>query len=526
MSLVDNKLKVFQNFLLEYKSLTNLLGLTDGWIQFRLISYEQMNGSAYSGEDIDRDFWKEWIAYFGDGSDVVTGKENTDHETGFKLFLEYYTSSIQSDELIDIDIAVYNQIINEDYTIFLPQQNLLANYVMQNGELIDKTGGTGQTLFYPILDSDSLITGYSETGDNKAYNQYLFNSDAGTQNAVRLVDVSVNTDFTYDYSVAGADVTSKSGITLSSQISIEIDSGDYVTNVKLDGVLVKTDVTINSWTGTGIVNAYIFGNYITIPEEDIETMTFNGSDVFGAEVNTFLGGNVIAPYCRIAFTEISGAGNDVFDRTDVAIWDATNKVFKDTLLDVSANPRTWNVDQLLRGNEFLSSNNVIGWLLYVKAKNGGCAQIIAYSETSNTENPDRTKILKAIKDEDSDAIDYAIYTNEHSAKLTNATTQNKIGAKVSKILSISSDINLSNTTEAEQGTMDTEGYITLPAGGFYTISGTNNLNELTIDENTISLSTTDILAYADLGSHGNKFKEIKMLYFETTTLQTTLQCSL
>ena len=404
----------------------------------------------------------------------------------------------------------------------LPRSNLVANYVMQDGELIDKVGGEGQVLFYPILDSDSLITGYSETGDNRVYNQYLFNSDSSTQNAVKLVDVSDGTDYTYDYYTTSTETLSnKSDITSSSQISIEIDSGDYVTNVKLDGVLVKADVTIDSWTGIGIVNAYIFGNYITIPTEDIETMTFNGNDVFGAEVNTFLGGNVIAPYCRIAFPEIVDL--DVFDRTNTTIWDATNKVFKDSLLDISANIRTWNVDQLLRGNEFLSSNNVIGWLLFVKTKNGGCEQIITYSETSEA---NRIKTLKAIKDSDSDAIDYAIYTNENSAKLTNSTTQNKVGAKVSKILSISSDIELSNGTEAEQGTMGADGYITLPAGGFYTISGTNNLNELTIDENTISLSTADILAYADLDSHGNKFKEIKMLVFETTTLQTTLQVSL
>ena len=155
----------------------------------------------------------------------------------------------------------------------IPQQNLLADYSMKNGELIDKVGGTGQTLYYPTLDSDSLIIGYSTTGDNLAYNQYLFNSDGSTQNAVRLVDVSVDTVYTYNYYDASTETLDiRSAMTSSSQIVIAIASGDYVTNVKLDGVLVKTDVTIDSWTGTGIVNAYIFGNYITFIEEDIETM--------------------------------------------------------------------------------------------------------------------------------------------------------------------------------------------------------------------------------------------------------------
>jgi len=52
------------------------------------------------------------------------------------------------------------------------------------------------------------------------------------------------------------------------------------------------------------------------------------------------------------------------------------------------------------------------------------------------------------------------------------------------------------------------------------------LNGLTIDETLTPLSIADILAYADLSSASYKFKEIKLLTLQSTTLQTQLQVSL
>ena len=48
----------------------------------------------------------------------------------------------------------FNQVVYGKVSSKLPQQNLIANYVMQNGELVDKVGGAGQELLFPCFKGD------------------------------------------------------------------------------------------------------------------------------------------------------------------------------------------------------------------------------------------------------------------------------------------------------------------------------------------------------------------------------------
>ena len=122
LGIVDASYKALNGIIKEYTDITSDLHIVDAWNKFRLVSYEQMTGNVYFGNDIDRDFWKEWIDFFGT-SGTETGNVIDDHMKGFLDFLTYYSISGWS-TLSDIDKAVWNLIISEAYAIFLPKDNL------------------------------------------------------------------------------------------------------------------------------------------------------------------------------------------------------------------------------------------------------------------------------------------------------------------------------------------------------------------------------------------------------------------
>ena len=122
LGIVDASYKALNGIIKEYTEITDDLNIIDAWNKFRIVSYEQMNGNVYSGNDIDRDFWKEWIDFFGT-SGTETGNVIDDYMKGFLDFLTYYSISGWS-TLTDIDKAVWNLIISEAYAIFLPKDNL------------------------------------------------------------------------------------------------------------------------------------------------------------------------------------------------------------------------------------------------------------------------------------------------------------------------------------------------------------------------------------------------------------------
>ena len=350
----------------------------------------------------------------------------------------------------------------------LPQQNLLANYVMQNGELIDKVGGEGQELLFPCFEGDgssnSISFGQEDLINNSAYSIcvsfvkqepaseeiVIAQSDLGNSSLVkgnffidqkdgniRVVAYDGTSTFVENFAIANGSIVNVvltyDGTTIKIYNNASLLAED---NSTLSGFNSRVNVdfhvgrsghtSVFRYTNTEIWNLKTYKRALTLPEitamltgnppidytmsaplighaygfkSDGKVITgtpsnatcFDGlcnynteegynvapdgnnnlvipqshtdptKDVLGAELVDFLGGNAIAPYCKVDFEQV---GIDIFDRTKTLY----NEIDTTTYEGFDpAHVYRWNATELMRGVEWIKSLQP-DWHIFMKLR--------------------------------------------------------------------------------------------------------------------------------------------------------------
>ena len=168
------------------------------------------------------------------------------------------------------------------------------------------------------------------------------------------------------------------------------------------------------------------------------------------DYSEYLGGNAIPPYFTwIDFPTITG--NDIFK-----LW-TTDGFWKSDILGTiyydSDNVRRLSYEMLL--NNELTWSFMTGYTntkrpliaTQTRATDGAITRIVAYSETTETY---LVKILKALKDTESDANNYLFYVNKNSAKLDGGSNVAIDGEPLRKILCITCERGVVQTIDARR----------------------------------------------------------------------------
>ena len=336
---------------------------------------------------------------------------------------------------------------NDTYLIFgngvepLPMDNIVANYVMQDGVLVDKVGGAGQELLFPCFygtgaEGISNIESFAlSDGKFIEFSMLAESQGAGTEASILRSnslyqklsipnDATLNIEFQNGFSCSFPNITSK---IIDKEVVLKITrSGDDYT-LDIDGIFdqtstadtghddfVITDIAGNitkpfkgklyninlnneyhypltghaygfQSDGTPIIgtpsdstcfeglcnynpeegyNIATSGNNLVIPQSKINPLL----DVEDDTLVDFLGGNAMPPYAVLNTENLTGDHATVIqaimDR-DGAIIDPDNQAF-----GYHGDPlnQYWNISTLLRGSEFLSSLNKIGWQVFTKTR--------------------------------------------------------------------------------------------------------------------------------------------------------------
>ena len=106
-------------------------------------------------------------------SNVIAGTTGLSFQDAIGVIVE--NNGISTQDKLNIYAETENLSVQDVLNYlesFLPQQNLIANYVMQGGELVDKVGGAGQELLFPCFKGDGSSGAHNVS---IPYNEFNFN---------------------------------------------------------------------------------------------------------------------------------------------------------------------------------------------------------------------------------------------------------------------------------------------------------------------------------------------------------------
>jgi hypothetical protein len=175
-------------------------------------------------------------------------------------------------------------------------------------------------------------------------------------------------------------------------------------------------------------NAPAGSNNLVIPESRIN----KGKDIEGYDIVTYNGAGAIPPYCVVIFPELT---NDIFDRTDSLYWNIDLLSLYGVVDEYQE--RGFTAETLMRGTEFLKSLQP-NWNIFLKkrASDGAIERILGY-KLPEIDYAQRVKVLKAVKDTETDASDNEIYCEmDSSAILNDVGNPAEISENVEKVFSI------------------------------------------------------------------------------------------